>query len=447
MGSTQRGLLIFIGIVAFVSIVCGFVPFVWMAGTGAVAALPVIEVPGEKLVEGFFFGQWNLTNTITATFVADLLVIIFAVLAWRVSKGWTNEVPGRFQVWVETIIGGLYGITKDFAGDSAKVKNILFPVIGSIFIFLLAANWMALLPGVDTVGIKHCAHGKQAGYPLIGSRLYNDTPLNAGISVTAEEEAACYDVVTYGKYEVPTFNPAEAEMVNDIADAMNTGVVSFALAGEMGFIEEGAEVVEDDGHGGEAVDGVELTDEMRTELRSEYAELSGYELPIYYLSADELEGGVLPYSVVVTPFLRPAATDLNLTLGLAIFAFFIIQYFGVSTLGLDYFQKFINLRALGELDKNPIGGIDFVVGLFEIISEFAKVISLAFRLFGNIFAGMVLIFVMHFLLAIAFPVIFYGLETIIGLAQALVFAVLTLIFAAQAMVSHHHDDEHGEAHH
>ncbi|MEO0598422.1 MAG: F0F1 ATP synthase subunit A, partial [Chloroflexota bacterium] len=102
--------------------------------------------------------------------------------------------------------------------------------------------------------------------------------------------------------------------------------------------------------------------------------------------------------------------------------------------------------ALGNIQKNPIGGVDFLVGLFEIVSEFAKVISLAFRLFGNIFAGMVLIFVMHFLVATGLPAIFFGLESIIGFAQAAVFAVLTLIFCAQAMVSHHHDDDHDEHH-
>ena len=119
----------------------------------------------------------------------------------------------------------------------------------------------------------------------------------------------------------------------------------------------------------------------------------------------------------------------------------------MSTLGGDYLQKFINLRALGNASKNPIGAVDFVVGIFEIVSEFAKVISLAFRLFGNIFAGAVLIFVMHFLISTGLPIIFFGLETIVGFAQAAVFAVLTLIFCAQAMVSHHHDDDHEEAHH
>jgi F-type H+-transporting ATPase subunit a len=158
-----------------------------------------------------------------------------------------------------------------------------------------------------------------------------------------------------------------------------------------------------------------------------------------------LEGGVQPYAFVVTPFVRAAATDLNLTLGLAIVSFFAIQYFGFTALGPNYLQKFINLRALGDMGKRPLGAIDFGVGLFEIISEFAKVISLAFRLFGNIFAGQLLLFIMAFLVAMILPVIFYGLEVIVGFIQALVFAVLTLVFSAQAMVSHHHEED-GEHH-
>jgi F-type H+-transporting ATPase subunit a len=97
------------------------------------------------------------------------------------------------------------------------------------------------------------------------------------------------------------------------------------------------------------------------------------------------------------------------------------------------------------MGKRPLGAIDFGVGLFEIISEFAKVISLAFRLFGNIFAGQLLLFIMAFLVAMILPVVFYGLEVIVGFIQALVFAVLTLVFSAQAMVSHHHEED-GEHH-
>jgi F-type H+-transporting ATPase subunit a len=112
--------------------------------------------------------------------------------------------------------------------------------------------------------------------------------------------------------------------------------------------------------------------------------------------------------------------------------------------GPNYFQKFVNLRALGNAGKKPMGLMDFGVGLFEIISEFAKIISLSFRLFGNMFAGGVLLAVMSFLVAFLLPMVFVGLEVVVTTIQAYVFATLTLVFSAQAMEGHHGDDEgHG----
>ncbi|MEL7432606.1 MAG: F0F1 ATP synthase subunit A [Chloroflexota bacterium] len=430
MNSNTRGLLIFGGIVAFVAIVCYWIPYVGLGliRGGSIAAMPVIEVPGEILTDsGFpfvFFGFDNLTNTWTSTLFAGAASLVFAGLAWRASNGWTKENNiSLFQAWAETIVEALYGVTKQFAGDTPQVRTLLFPITGTIFIFLLAANLMTLLPGVDSVGELHCAHGAQSGYMRIGQQLYNPTALNAGRQATEIEEHACNDIKKK-KIAVPF-------------DDDDNGIPAYDEAREAD-INEAAALLNDSNAG--------LSDAEFEAAVAAYEEATGFEHVVYFPDADELERGVQPYSFVVTPFFRPAATDLNLTLGLALFAFFWIQYFGVSALGIGYFQKFINIGALGNIQKNPIGGVDFLVGLFEIVSEFAKVISLAFRLFGNIFAGMVLIFVMHFLVATGLPAIFFGLESIIGFAQAAVFAVLTLIFCAQAMVSHHHDDDHDEHH-
>jgi F-type H+-transporting ATPase subunit a len=91
-----------------------------------------------------------------------------------------------------------------------------------------------------------------------------------------------------------------------------------------------------------------------------------------------------------------------------------------------------------------MGAIDLIVGPLEFVSELSKIVSLSFRLFGNIFAGGILIAVMLFLVGTGLPIIFYALELIVGLAQALVFAVLTLVFISQAMEGHHGDGEHEE---
>jgi F-type H+-transporting ATPase subunit a len=154
----------------------------------------------------------------------------------------------------------------------------------------------------------------------------------------------------------------------------------------------------------------------------------------------------------VAPFVRGAATDLNLTLSYAIFAFCQIQNFGLSTLGPDYLQKFVNLRAIGSIPtRGPLAAIDFVAGLFEIVSELGKIVSLSFRLFGALFAGSILFAVFLFLFGSILPAVILALELIVGGAQAAVFAILTLIFCSQAMVSHAHDDhdhhdEVGEGH-
>ena len=145
----------------------------------------------------------------------------------------------------------------------------------------------------------------------------------------------------------------------------------------------------------------------------------------------------------IVPFLRPGATDLNYTLAFALIAMVMVQYYGFKYLGArGYLAKFFPFIAPGygqEVAKNPIKAIDPAVGLLELVIEFSKIISFAFRLLGNIFAGMVLLFVMAFLLPVA-NVAFFGLEFFVGLIQALVFGLLTLIFMASASTSHHGDD-------
>jgi len=118
------------------------------------------------------------------------------------------------------------------------------------------------------------------------------------------------------------------------------------------------------------------------------------------------------------PLLRGATADLNTTIALAVIAFFAIQYFGFASLGIPYSKRFLNF-------SNPIM---FFVGLLEIISDVSKVISFAFRLFGNIFAGEVLLAVMAFLMPFIVPMPFFMMELFVGFIQALVFSTLTAVF-------------------
>jgi F-type H+-transporting ATPase subunit a len=144
----------------------------------------------------------------------------------------------------------------------------------------------------------------------------------------------------------------------------------------------------------------------------------------------------------VVPSLRATATDLNFTFALAIVAFVMIQYFGFSALGLGYLGKFINVRTM--ISKPLFGVIDFGVGILELVSEFAKILSFGFRLFGNIFAGALLLAILGSLTAIIIPSALYGLEFFVGIIQAYVFSMLTLTFMSQAVVSHHGDEHEAE---
>lgn len=131
----------------------------------------------------------------------------------------------------------------------------------------------------------------------------------------------------------------------------------------------------------------------------------------------------------MAPLFRAATADLNTTLALAIISVTLTQIFGISHLGLSYFKKFLDF-------SSPI---NFVVGILETVLEFAKIISFAFRLFGNIFAGEVLLVVMTYLIAIAVPAPFYALELFVGFIQALVFSMLSLIFFNLATKGHHEE--------
>jgi F-type H+-transporting ATPase subunit a len=129
------------------------------------------------------------------------------------------------------------------------------------------------------------------------------------------------------------------------------------------------------------------------------------------------------------PFLYPAATDLNLTLAFALIAFMTIEVAGFATLGFfKYAGKFINF-------SSPLA---FIIGLIELISELARLISFSFRLFGNIFAGKTLLVVIMFFIPYIVPVPLIAFELFVGFIQAFIFAILTLFFIKLAAAEPQH---------
>lgn len=142
----------------------------------------------------------------------------------------------------------------------------------------------------------------------------------------------------------------------------------------------------------------------------------------------------------VVPFLRGSATDLNFPFALAFIAVLMTQVFGVWALGIGYFEKFFPIRQL--IYGGPFGAINFGVGLLEIILEFAKILSFGFRLFGNIFAGALLLSIVGALTAVVVPAGLYLFEVFFGIIQAYVFFLLATMFISGATVSHHAEGHH-----
>ena len=152
------------------------------------------------------------------------------------------------------------------------------------------------------------------------------------------------------------------------------------------------------------------------------------------------------------PYLRGGTADINTTLALAIMAVVGANIFGVLSLGVwKTLNKYVNLKALGDIFRKIrheptiilVAPITFFVGLIEIIGEFAKIASLSFRLFGNVFAGEVLLVSMAALVAYVVPIPFMFLELLVGVIQALIFAILTVVYFTIASSDH---EEHEEGH-
>lgn len=168
--------------------------------------------------------------------------------------------------------------------------------------------------------------------------------------------------------------------------------------------------------------------------------------------------GVMHGELELIPLLRPATSDLNMTLAIAAFSVVMTHVAGSSVLGFSsHFSKFFNIRGIFRaFKKGPmavvVACIEFFVGLLETIGEFAKTLSLSLRLFGNVFAGEILIGVMMSLVSFVMPIPFIFLEILVGVIQATVFAMLVLVYLTVATSSHgdHEEeghDDHGEQKH
>jgi F-type H+-transporting ATPase subunit a len=305
---------------------------------------PEIAVAPEKLIEQpltedflwlgaltngkFSLGPFYLVNTLPTLFVTIFIVILPLAWATRNSlkkSAQTDLVPRGVGNVVEAILEILYNLTEGSAG--AKWAKAIFPWFATIMIYVLFANLLKLIPGFESIGILHPAHGE--------------------------------------------------------GHAISPGGMLLATK-----VEEG-----------------------------------GY---------------------ILAPFFRGISVDLNFTAALALIAVVMIQVIGFRAQGAGYLSKFFNTR---RMFKVPFfGAMDFLVGLLELISELSKILSFAFRLFGNMFAGIVLVAIVAGLLGkfSILPAMIMMFELFVGVIQAFVFGMLTMVFMAQATQGH--GEEHAEAH-
>ena len=303
------------------------------------APTPAIIVAPEHV---FDLGPLEVTNTMFTSWCVVALLIAVAVVANRSM----SLVPSGFGGAVEALVGGFYRMTEGIVGEANARR--FFPVVATIFLYVLVSNYVGLLPMNFAVGRTEPGHGDVQ-------------------AVFEETSIAGFDIA---------YIPLQAETVE---------------AGADGYAEDAAG-----------------------------------------------EGKV---SGLLAPYFRSVMTDVNAPLALAIMSFLFVEFWGLSTLGLGYLGKFF---AFGNLLRGrPMGIIDVFVGLLELISELSRMVSFTFRLFGNVFAGEVLLLMMSFLVPLVLINVFYGLELFVGLIQAFVFAMLTLVFA-QSAVTLHHDEGHAE---
>lgn len=284
----------------------------------------------------FYLFGLPVTNAMLTTWIVMALLFLMVLNVRSLPLNPSN----RFHIIVEMLIEFFDDLCQKVAGKHGRE---FFPLVTSLFVFILVSNWLGLIPGVGTVGIYE------------------------------SDEAAT-------EHAWQLVSPVQAEAVKISPEA-----------GEAASL---------------------ATEEVPSEHQQGYQE-----------SEPEHEG---PKFV---PLLRAPTSDLNTTFALAIVSMVMVHFYGMRTLGLAaHWGKFFNFSS----------GINAFVGLLELISDVSKIISFAFRLFGNIFAGEVLLAVVGSLISVPHVATlpFYGLEIFVGFIQAFVFAILTLVFLSLA-TSHH----------
>jgi F-type H+-transporting ATPase subunit a len=258
-----------------------------------------------------------ITNTLFCTWITILLLVV--VLYFGTRK--RDLIPSGFQNFVEWGVESILNLVVGVVGKEKARK--FFPLVGTFFFFILFANLLDVLPGIDTVGWVNSSAVAAAHLPPPSS---------------------------------------------------------FLLFGD--------------------------------------------------------------YTSKIVPWFRVPTSDLNLTFSMSLISVVVTQIFGFMALGAGaHLGKYFKFKEL--FTHGFQGPIEFFVGIVELVTEISRLLSFAFRLFGNLFAGSAVLAVFAFLVPAIGDVIFIPFELFVAVVQALVFALLTLVFMEMATTS----DEHAESEH
>ena len=389
---------------------------------------PEIVVPAETI---FTVGFLHVTNTLITAWVVMAFLVGISLLATRSSK----LIPSGLQNFVEGVISFLYGQVEDIAG--AKNAPKFFMAIATFFLFIIASNWFGLFPIFNAIGKT-----EDVGHEIfaeLSSPAPHKLKLKDGVYLEDHKFAGTKMEKTGG---IALIKPGSKAIDFKVKTGMTPGealdsytvFLAHTFAGVKASEEEierpPAELVK---HSQEALDSTPDAPKVLTGAPS--ATQPGLASPSLGATVTGVDFSTSKRFALIIPYLRGVYSDLNNTLALGICSFLLVEFWGFQALGLGYLKKFLNF-------SSPIKAF---VGLLELLSEFIRMISFAFRLFGNIFAGEVLVLMLTFLMPFLFVDIIYGLELFVGFIQAAVFALLTLVFATMA-VEHHGEDDHHDGH-
>ncbi|MBM4445263.1 MAG: hypothetical protein FJ020_08190 [Chloroflexi bacterium] len=389
LGCSTR-LLVIIATVVLILFLVGLVGGAIGEGLLGKRVIGLLDVPPLE-VHSFFKGDvlfeagpLAISNTLLASWVTILVVVGIAFAATRKMK----VIPARLQGLFEAALELLLSFVESVAGHKNGRK--FFPVIATIFIFVMFNAYLALLP------------------------VYGP-----GIYVVEEEEI--------------------------VSPAYGTAVL--AVHPEEGHhsvkVEEGEVILRiDDGSG--------IPVEVTAPKTGEFEYPEGLNEGPIEVAADAPVGEVISRP----PLLRSASTDINMTLALALMAVLFIEVWGLTGKGFrNYIGEYVNVkelirgiklffkgRVVDALMATVTGVINVIIGGLEAFSHMMRAVSFAFRLFGNMTAGEILVLSATFLIPWIMAVPFYGLELLIGFIQALIFGGLTLVFGSIAVA--HEGEEH-----